>query len=152
MNFGTGIITRIKSRTYDISITEENIVSIVHGLLSRSILIKYLEERKDSNGESVFPKDFYEQFSFENTVCKQYTDVLGNKEATYSLFGVLESKFNGDMLPLIDNEREVITDGDLEELKSFLLGDSDLESQQMTLWPLYDFNIIPIKIISSIYL
>jgi len=144
------LITRIKSRTYDISITEENIVSIVHGLLSRSILIKYLEERKDSNGESVFPKDFYEQFSFENTVCKQYTDVLGNKEATYSLFGVLESKFNGDMLPLIDNEREVITDGDLEELKSFLLGDSDLESQQMTLWPLYDFNIIPIKIISSI--
>lgn len=145
------LINRIKSRTYDISITEENIVSIVHGLLSRSILIKYLEERKDSNGESVFPKDFYEQFSFENTVCKQYTDVLGNKEATYSLFGVLESKFNGDMLPLIDNEREVITDGDLEELKSFLLGDSDLESQQMTLWPLYDFNIIPIKIISSIY-
>lgn len=145
------LITRIKSRTYDISITEENIVSIVHGLLSRSILIKYLEERKDSNGESVFPKDFYEQFSFENTVCKQYTDVLGNKKATYSLFGVLESKFNGDMLPLIDNEREVITDGDLEELKSFLLGDSDLERQQMTLWPLYDFNIIPIKIISSIY-
>ena len=145
------LITRIKSRANAAQISTENIVSIVHGLLSRSILIKYLEERKDSNGESVFPKDFYEQFSFATTVCKQYTDVLGNKEATYSLFGVLESKFNGDMLPLIDNEREVITDGDLEELKSFLLGDSDLESQQMTLWPLYDFNIIPIKIISSIY-
>ena len=145
------LITRIKSRVNAAQISTENIVSIVHGLLSRSILIKYLEERKDSNGESVFPKDFYEQFSFGTTVCEQYTDVLGNKEATYNLFGVLENKFNGDMLPLIDNEREVITDGDLEELKSFLLGDSDLESQQMTLWPLYDFNIIPIKIISSIY-
>ncbi len=145
------LITRIKSRATATQISTENIVSIVHGLLSRSILIKYLEERKDSNGESVFPKDFYEQFSFGTSVCEQYTDVLGNKEATYNLFGVLESKFNGDMLPLIDNEREVITDGDLEELKSFLLGDSDLESQQMTLWPLYDFNIIPIKIISSIY-
>lgn len=145
------LITRIKSRTNSVQISTENIVSIVHGLLSRSILIKYLEERKDSNGESVFPKDFYEQFSFDNTVCKQYTDVLGNKESTYSLFSVLESKFNGDMLPLIDNEREIITEGDLQELKSFLIGDSDLESQQMTLWPLYDFNIIPIKIISSIY-
>lgn len=145
------LITRIKSRANSVQISTENIVSIVHGLLSRSILIKYLEERKDSNGESVFPKDFYEQFSFDNTVCKQYTDVLGNKEATYNLFGVLESKFNGDMLPLIDNEYEIITEGDLQELKSFLIGDSDLESQQMTLWPLYDFNIIPIKIISSIY-
>ena len=145
------LITRIKSRTNSVQISTENIASIVHGLLSRSILIKYLEERKDSNGESVFSKDFYKQFSFDNTVCKQYTDVLGNKESTYSLFSVLESKFNGDMLPLIDNEREMITEGDLQELKSFLIGDSDLESQQMTLWPLYDFNIIPIKIISSIY-
>lgn len=145
------LITRIKSRAGSIQISAENIVSIVHGLLSRSILIKYLEERKDSNGESVFPKGFYEQFSFGTTVCNQYTDVLGNKEATYNLFSVLESKFNGDMLPLIDNEREIITEDDLEELKSFLLGDSDLESQQMTLWPLYDFNIIPIKMISSIY-
>lgn len=145
------LITRIKSRVNNVQISTENIVSIVHGLLSRSILIKYLEERKDSNGESVFPKNFYEQFSFDNIVCKQYTDVLGNKEATYNLFSVLENKFNGDMLPLIDNEREIITEDDLQELKSFLIGDSDLESQQMTLWPLYDFNIIPIKIISSIY-
>ncbi len=55
------LITRIKSRANAVNISNENIVSIVHGLLSRSILIKYLEERKDSNGESVFPKDFYEQ-------------------------------------------------------------------------------------------
>ena len=145
------LITRIKSRANTTHISTDNIISIVHGLLSRSILIKYLEERKDSNGESVFPKDFYQQFSFGTTICKQYTDVLCNKESTYSLFSVLESKFNGDMLPLIDNERETITNGDLEELRAFLLGDSDLESQQMALWPLYDFNVIPIKIISNIY-
>lgn len=145
------LISQIKARKVNSQIPLENIVSIVHGLLSRSILIKYLEERKDSKGESVFPKNFYEQFSFGKTICKQYTDVLGNKDATYALFGVLENKFNGDMLPLIQNEREIITEADLVELKSFLLGDSDLESNQMILWPLYDFNIIPIKIISSIY-
>ena len=145
------LITRIKSRVNTTHLSMGNIISIVHGLLSRSILIKYLEERKDSNGESVFPKDFYQQFSFGTTICKQYTDVLCNKESTYSLFSVLESKFNGDMLPLIENERETITNGDLEELRAFLLGDSDLESQQMALWPLYDFNVIPIRIISNIY-
>lgn len=145
------LISRIKTRNSNSEISSQNIISIVHGLLSRSILIKYLEERKDSNGESVFPQSFYEQFSFGNTICKQYTDVLGNKEATYRLFSVLENKFNGDMLPLISNEIVVITEEDLEELKSFLLGNSDLESCQMTLWQLYDFNIIPIKIISSIY-
>jgi len=145
------LITRIKSRFADHQKSPTNIVSIVHGLLSRSILIKYLEERKDSNGASVFPVDFYSQFCTPNQECTQYTDILDSKEATYNLFDVLEKKFNGDMLPLVENEYEVVSEGDLAELKSFLLGNSDLGSQQMTLWPLYDFNIIPIQIISSIY-
>jgi len=144
------LISTIKSRLT----TEQqaiNVASIVHGLLSRSILIKYLEERKDANGASVFPEDFYTQFCNENLECLQYTDVLDDKEATYNLFGILEKKFNGDMLPLAAHEYEIVTDNDLKELKSFLTGDSDLESHQLTLWPLYNFNIIPIQIISSIY-
>lgn len=145
------LISRIKSRKTASKLRIENIVSIVHGLLSRSILIKYLEERKDSNGESVFPKDFYAQFSFKDTVCHQYTDVLDDKEATYGLYSVLEEKFNGDMLPLIEHEYEIITVDDLRELKDFLLGNSNLENNQMSLWALYDFNVIPIKVISNIY-
>jgi hypothetical protein len=120
------LIDMIKSR-----LTEEqqtiDVVPIVHGLLSRSILIKYLEARKDSNGESVFPKDFYAQFGKGNVKYTQYTDILDDKTATYELFGVLEKKFNGDMLPLAANEIDVITENDLRKLKSFLLGNSDLE-------------------------
>ena len=48
------LISQIKARTANLHIPTENIVSIVHGLLSRSILIKYLEERKDSKGESSY--------------------------------------------------------------------------------------------------
>lgn len=144
------LIHRIRAR-----ITEKesiNIIAIVHGLLSRSILIKYLEERKDSNGQSVFPNDFYTQFTTnDSTPCTQYSDVLNSKESTYKLFAILEHKFNGDMLPLVENEYEIVAEEDLRELKMFLDGNSDLESQQMVLWPLYNFNIIPIKIISSIY-
>lgn len=145
------LIERIKSRYTEEQLEYINVVSIVHGLLCRSILIKYLEERKDSNNQTVFPNNFYEQFVLDDFECKKYTDVLNDKKLTYKLFEVLETKFNGDMLPLVSNEYEIITDKDLQELRQFLIGDSDLESKQLALWPLYDFNVIPIQIISSIY-
>lgn len=145
------LIRMIKQRIPKDAQNSVNYVSIVHSLLSRSILIKYLEERKDANGQSIFPKNFYSQFSTNGTVYKHYADVLDDKKATYRLFKVLEKKFNGDMLPLVKNEYEIVTGLELQELKAFLLGESELESQQLVLWPLYDFNVIPIQIISSIY-
>ena len=128
--------------------SKETITSVVHSLLSRSIFIKYLEERKDSNGETVFPQGFYSDF-LESA--KQYTDVLNSKEATYRLFRTLKEKFNGDTLQVSEVEIEVITQNDLNELRTFILGDSELESKQLALWPFYSFDIIPIQLISSIY-
>ena len=128
--------------------SKEIITSVVHSLLSRSIFIKYLEERKDSNGETVFPQGFYSNF-LESA--KQYTDVLNSKEATYSLFRTLKEKFDGDTLQVSAVEIEIITQNDLDELRTFILGDSELESKQLALWPFYSFDIIPIQLISSIY-
>ena len=128
--------------------SKETITSVVHSLLSRSIFIKYLEERKDSNKETVFPQGFYSNF-LESA--KQYTDVLNSKEATYSLFRTLKEKFNGDTLQVSEVEIEIITQNDLDELRTFILGDSELESKQLALWPFYSFDIIPIQLISSIY-
>lgn len=39
----------------------------------------------------------------------------------------------------------------MDELRTFILGDSELESRQLALWPFYSFDIIPIQLISSIY-
>lgn len=128
--------------------SKETITSVVHSLLSRSIFIKYLEERKDSNGETVFPEGFYTGFL---NSAKQYTDILSNKEATYNLFSTLKEKFNGDTLQVTEVEKEIITQKDLDELRTFILGDSELESRQLALWPFYSFDIIPIQLISSIY-
>lgn len=128
--------------------SKETITSVVHSLLSRSIFIKYLEERKDSNGKTVFPQGFYSNFLDS---AKQYTDVLSSKEATYSLFRTLKEKFNGDTLQVSEVEIEIITQNDLDELRTFILGDSELESKQLALWPFYSFDIIPIQLISSIY-
>lgn len=128
--------------------SKETITSVVHSLLSRSIFFKYLEERKDSNGKTVFPQGFYSNFLDS---AKQYTDVLSSKEATYSLFRTLKEKFNGDTLQVSEVEIEIITQNDLDELRTFILGDSELESKQLALWPFYSFDIIPIQLISSIY-
>lgn len=107
-----------------------------------------MEERKDSNGATVFPQGFYSGF-LESAKC--YTDVLNSKDATYCLFNSLKEKFNGDTLQVAEIETEIITQKDLDELRTFILGDSELESKQLALWPFYSFDIIPIQLISSIY-
>ncbi len=50
-----------------------------------------------------------------------------------------------------EQEFDIISQEDLNWLKDFLLGDSVLESGQLTLWRLYSFDVIPIQLISSIY-
>ena len=142
------LLNNIKRRVPSGQITDQQRCEIVHSLLGRSILIKYLEERTDSNNKSVFPSDFFDKF---RPGAKSYTDVLESCNATYSLFLELEGKFNGDIFPVNDNEKIIICQEDLSELQQFLLGKSDLATQQTVLWPLYSFNAIPIQLISSIY-
>ena len=139
------LIKQISKRCND---NKNVITSVVHSLLCRSIFIKYLEERKDSNNNTVFPTNFYDSFL---SSAKCYTDVLCSKEATYSLFHSLKEKFNGDTLQVTDIEEKIVAQADLDELRTFILGNSELESQQLSLWPLYSFDIIPIQLISSIY-
>lgn len=98
-----------------------------------------LEERKDKNGESVFPNGFFSQFKDGATT---YSDVLDDKAATYELFKELTNHFNGDMFPLVPQEYDVITTDELTELKHFILGTTDFENEQLLLWPLYSFNIM----------
>lgn len=142
------LLTSIKKRPLCENLNDQQRCEIVHSLLGRSILLKYLEERTDSNNKSVFPTDFFGQFLVG---AQSYTDVLESHDATYRLFSELESKFNGDIFPVSDSEKAHITQEDLFELQQFLLGTSDLATQQTVLWPLYSFNAIPIQLISSIY-
>lgn len=139
------LIAQISSRS---NLVNKDIINIVHSLLSRSIFIKYLEERTDSNGETVFPKDFFSSFLLKANC---YTDILVDKEATYNLFLALREKFNGDILQVTKKEKEVVTQEDLTELRMFLLANSKFSDKQLTLWKLYSFDVIPIQLISNIY-
>lgn len=123
-------------------------VPIVHCLLGRAILIKYLEDRKDSQGNSAFPDGFFAKYLPD---AMSFTDVLSSKEATYKMFDFFQEKFHGDMFPLTDLELSNVGESELLLLKDFLTGNLNLDSNQYNFWPLYTFNVIPIQLISTIY-
>jgi type I restriction-modification system DNA methylase subunit len=121
---------------------------IVHNLLGRSIFIQYLQDRKDSQGYSAFPPDYFERFL---AGAKSFPDVLSDKRATYSLFETLEDKFNGDIFPLTGVERDAVQDTQLGLLSQFLRGKMDVRNRQLSFWPYYSFDAIPIEFISNMY-
>jgi hypothetical protein len=121
--------------------------NIVHSILVRSIFIKYLEDRRDSQGNGVFPSGFFNNF---HAGASRFIDLLNDKKATYGFFKYLGSKFNGDIFILEHREEEVIEQAQLDLLRRMLQGD-DLGTGQAVLWPLYSFDVIPIELISSIY-
>lgn len=134
-----------------------------HALIGRSIFIRYLEDR------SVLLPQYFEQVASQNPIWKEilsqaqekpilstsgesrrYYRVLQNKEFTYALFRQLSTNFNGDMFPKVDEEENRVDEDHLKLIRNLLLGDSDEKEPSLFFWA-YDFEIIPIELISSIY-
>ncbi|MCP4357057.1 MAG: SAM-dependent DNA methyltransferase, partial [Chloroflexi bacterium] len=140
----------------------------IHAVIGRSIFIRYLEDR------GILTPDYFRRVAEDQNHPKwrsdwlqiletpetrvlisgnennRYTRVLRNKDFTYALFNQLAKHFNGDMFPRDLEEENAITQKHLNLLRRFLLGDTDLRQQKLFLWA-YDFEIIPIELISSIY-
>ena len=116
-------------------------------LLVMIILIKYLEERKDDDGKTVFSKTFFNGFVSGAT---SFSEVLREKGACLRLFDYLSTHFNGKIFELCNEEdRETINKVDLSSFADFLEG--RISGRQYTLWRLYSFNHLPIELISNIY-
>jgi len=114
-------------------------------LVLRLIFIRYLIDR----GVDLDYKNFSENISDSQT---QFLEIVGNKEEIYRLFAHLKDKFNGN---LFDFEKETdcdkLTDQVFELLKKFFSGREIMNCKQLSLFSLYDFNIIPVELISNIY-
>ncbi|WXG46140.1 MAG: N-6 DNA methylase [Candidatus Atabeyarchaeum deiterrae] len=121
---------------------------IVHSILVRSIFIKYLEDRRDTQGRGVFPQGFFSRFHCD-AAC--FTDLLSAKKAAYDFFRYLDEKFNGDIFVVEQDEENIIKQDHLDLLQRMLKGEEYLDTRQMVLWPLYSFDVIPVELISSIY-
>ncbi len=140
----------------------------IHALIGRSIFVRYLEDRKvlipkyfqkvaeDRNHPKWSPQWLEdletpnERDLSPNSEHRRYARVLRNKDFTYALFKQLAEHFNGDMFPRDPEEENNIRQEHLDLLRSFLLGDTDPKKPKLFLWA-YDFEIIPIELISSIY-
>lgn len=114
----------------------------VHALIGRSIFIRYLEDR------GVLVSDYF-NINPEQKY-SHYWDVLNSKEDTYRLFGKLREDFNGDLFPLSIAEKDWVSQADLDLLGDFLNGRNIGEAPDLLFWA-YQFNIIPIELISNIY-
>jgi Eco57I restriction-modification methylase len=134
-----------------------------HALIGRAIFVRYLEDR------GVLLPTYYEQVAKDHPEWmellseppqkpaltidwgkRRFDRILRNKEFTYALFSQLADDFNGDMFPRDDDEEQAVNDNHLHMLREFLLGEGDSEQLKLFFWA-YDFEIIPIELISSIY-
>lgn len=125
---------------------------IASKLLVLGILVKYLEERVDTdengNETRVFTSDFFNQEKFGFSTDFTATIRKGN-EFTINLFDYLSNHFNGKIFYLSDDFKEQLRGKDLSPLADFLSG--VLDKNQFVFWRLYSFNYLPIELISSIY-
>lgn len=120
---------------------------IAQKLLVMTILIKYLEERQDDIGYTVFPEEFFGQFS-ENA--SSFVDVLRNKGACLKLFDFLSGHFNGKIFEWKEaKERKLLSEVELNYFADFLEG--KIDGKQYVLWPIYSFSDLPVELISNIY-
>lgn len=131
-----------------------------HALIGQSIFIRYLEDRR------ILTQDYFRSVARGNPDWRDILDkatkhdgakderrlyfaaVLSDKAFTHALFSRLAKEFNGDLFPFDADEQKAFTAPRLNLMRRFLLG----QIEGPTLFSFaYDFDIIPIELISSMY-
>lgn len=114
-------------------------------LILRLIFIRFLVDRGVDLGYNNFSSNVQQSQA-------ELLSIVQSKEDLYSLFIHLKGKFNGNLFDL-DTEIEDIhlTLEVFQLLYRFLSGTERLDDGQLSLFMMYDFNIIPVELISNIY-
>ena len=107
------------------------------GLIGRSIFAQYLIDREIVT----------QQFLLDEYGHDRLSEILRDRRATNHLFAWLREVFNGDMFP--SEASPVPARQHLRRVADFLDA-TDPVSKQTSLFP-YQFNLIPVELISSIY-
>ena len=120
-------------------------ISFATRLVLRLIFIRYLIDRGVDLGYKNFSSD-------KEKSKKEFLKIVQDKTALYDLFSYLKSKFNGNLFYLSDEINDYsLTDDVFYLLSEFFAGNIELKNGQYSLFSLYDFNIIPVELISNIY-
>ncbi len=140
------LLTELKQALKDIIHQDILPANFARKIMVVSILIKYLEEREDKEGNKVFPENFFSRFSKNAT---KFTNVLKQTGAYLELLDYLAKHFNGGIFQLEEDERKFLANRDLSRFSQFL--DGETEGIQFVFWRLYSFNDLPVELISNIY-
>lgn len=122
--------------------------TVINRLLVMAILVKYLNDRQDANGNRVFRKGFFSQFSVSNT--DDFATLFKELGSCIKLFDHLSEHFNGGIFELTSSERDELGKANLKPIAGFLKGDQTPTGQGL-FWPLYSFEDLPVELISNIY-
>jgi len=120
-------------------------LSFATKLILRLIFIRFLIDRGVDLGYKNFSNNVHQsQIEFLN--------VVESKDQLYKLFSHLKEKFNGNLFDLGNEiEDRNLTPDVFNLLARFLSGKERLDNGQLALFSMYDFNIIPVELISNIY-
>jgi len=115
------------------------------------ILIKYLEEKKDENANSVFSiggNIFQKKWNTDD-----FSDLI-KKGKFIELLSYLSEKFNGKIFELTESEKKIILNlpaSVLKKLSDFVQANYKTKNKQLFFFFLYDFRYLPVELISRIY-
>lgn len=152
-NFGKSIL--IKNRVdrklvHNLSIARQKLhenyampFNIIHDLLGRSLFSLYLQDRGILTPE-IFP---------DKKDVKDFFELLDYPKASIKLFDYLKTKFNGDLFPVTDVEKQLVENNpnSLKLVKDCFYGKDIISGQTSFDWRIFQFQYIPIELISSIY-
>lgn len=124
---------------------DEYKISFANKLMLRVLFIRYLIDRGVNIG-------YMELDDQVETSQKKFLDIIQSKDKFLQLVRYLKDRFNGSLFEMSEGkEREELSDEALSMLHDFLTAKEEMRTGQLCLFPFYDFNIIPIELISNIY-
>lgn len=124
---------------------DEYNISFANKLMLRVLFIRYLIDRGVNIG----------YMGLGDNVKKSqetFLNIIQNKDDFLKLVKYLKARFNGNLFEIDEQkEKNEITQESLVMLHDFLTAREEMKTGQLCLFPYYDFNIIPIELISNIY-
>lgn len=120
-------------------LTDDLPLEYANSLIIRSLFILYLEDRN-----IITESDYRDGFNVGS-----YRELLIHPSDTYAFFSEIKRRLNGDIFEFDAEETEIVESSHLKVIQRFLNG-TDLATGQTRLFP-YQFDLIPIELISSIY-
>ncbi|WP_251623890.1 HsdM family class I SAM-dependent methyltransferase [Odoribacter lunatus] len=144
------LINWIKELKNEYAKTFNNETEIINKVIIQSILIKYLEERKDESGRNLFQDKYFKEYNN----AASFIEVLSNNDNLIHLLDKLKKDFNGNVFEWSDKEKSLLRKIDLTLLIKALKGyeePNDKKQLVLELIRYYEFSYVPVELISRLY-